>query len=239
MIKNYLFDLDGTLLPLDEEDFIAKYFGLLGKKFASMGLEAEKMIKLLWYGTRRMITNDGEKSNEDVFWESFHPNLDEQPKVKQNLEHFYMYEFAHVKTSTRRSVYANKIVKHLKSQGFTVILATNPLFPLVATKQRIEWAGLDIADFSFVSTYENSFYAKPNLKYYNAILEKFTLNPKETIMIGNDAEEDMIAEKLGVATYLVTDCLNNKNNIDISSYQSGSLEDLYYKLIKEKGTSLN
>ncbi len=239
MIKNYLFDLDGTLLPLNEEDFIKKYFGLLGEKFARMGLNPEEMIKLLWYGTKNMITNNGEKSNEEVFWETFRPTSEEQPKMKQSLEHFYTNEFFHVKTSTKTSIYADKIIKHLKAQGFRVILATNPLFPFVATKQRVEWAGLDIRDFAYISTYENSFFAKPNLKYYQSILEKFALKPEETIMIGNDAEEDMIAEKLGLATYLVTDCLNNKNNIDISKYDSGSLEDLYNKLIKEKGPSSN
>ena len=47
MYKNYLFDLDGTLLPLDEENFVKHYFALLGKKLASLGYNPEEMIKLL------------------------------------------------------------------------------------------------------------------------------------------------------------------------------------------------
>jgi hypothetical protein len=45
-------------------------------------------------------------------------------------------------------------------------------------------------------------------------------------MIGNDALEDMVAAGLGMRTYLVTDCLNNKNNIDIEQFEHGTLEEL-------------
>jgi FMN phosphatase YigB (HAD superfamily) len=234
MIKNYLFDLDGTLLPLNEDDFIKKYFGLIGQMFYKMGLEPEYMIKKLWQGTKAMIDNSGEQSNEEVFWEVFHPEKANQDFLKQSLEHFYENDFWGVKSSTKKSEYADKIIKHLKAQGFRVILATNPLFPFVATKQRIEWAGLDYKDFALITTIENSSYAKPNLKYYQMILEKFDLLPEETMMIGNDAHEDMIAKELGIDTYLVTDCLNNKTNIDITSYKSGKLEELYFELVKEK-----
>ena len=32
-IKAVLFDLDGTLLPMDQEHFVKSYLGLLGKRF--------------------------------------------------------------------------------------------------------------------------------------------------------------------------------------------------------------
>ena len=39
MIKAILFDLDGTLLPMDEPAFIAKYAKLITEKFESLGYE--------------------------------------------------------------------------------------------------------------------------------------------------------------------------------------------------------
>ena len=36
-IKNVLFDLDGTLLPMDMEEFTNGYFGLLTQKLAPRG----------------------------------------------------------------------------------------------------------------------------------------------------------------------------------------------------------
>jgi FMN phosphatase YigB (HAD superfamily) len=74
-------------------------------------------------------------------------------------------------------------------------------------------------------------YAKPNPKYYQWILDKFNLKEEETIMVGNDVDEDMIVEDLGVETYLVTDCLNNKNNKDMSGFKQGKLEDFYQIIV--------
>ena len=53
-------------------------------------------------------------------------------------------------------------IKKLKEMGYPLVLATNPIFPRVATMQRIDWAGLDVEDFELVTVYENFNYSKPN-----------------------------------------------------------------------------
>ena len=45
-------------------------------------------------------------------------------------------------------------------------------------------------------------------------------------MVGNDVIEDMVTENLGMKVFLVTNCLINKNNIDINKYPNGNLMDL-------------
>ena len=45
-------------------------------------------------------------------------------------------------------------------------------------------------------------------------------------MVGNDVNEDMIASKLGMKVFLVTDCLINADNKDISIYPHGNFDDL-------------
>jgi hypothetical protein len=45
-------------------------------------------------------------------------------------------------------------------------------------------------------------------------------------MVGNDVDEDMVAETLGMQVYLITDCMINKHGKDISVYNRGSFEDL-------------
>lgn len=231
MIKNYLFDLDGTLLPLNEDKFVEKYMKLIGQKFVALGYNPKIMIDQLWLGTKAMINNNGKNTNEAVFWEIFNPKKMNSDKLKEQLNGFYKNEFSNTFKATKPSDYSKKIISLLKEKSKRIILATNPIFPLVATKRRIEWAKLDINDFEYITTYENSAYAKPNTDYYKEILEKMNLETHETIMIGNDATEDMIAQELGIQTYLVTDCLKNKNNIDINKFNHGTLEELY-KLIK-------
>ena len=51
------------------------------------------------------------------------------------------------------------------------------------------------------------------------------MNADETIMVGNDVGEDMIAEKIGLKVFLVTDCLIDRG-ADITVYDRGSLDEL-------------
>ena len=45
-------------------------------------------------------------------------------------------------------------------------------------------------------------------------------------MVGNDVGEDMIAQKLGCKVFLLTDCIINKANEDISAYPQGGFAEL-------------
>ena len=65
-LKVIFFDLDGTLLPMDER-FDKKYFSLLVKRLAPLGYAPENVIKSVWAGINSVIANNGEKSNEQAF----------------------------------------------------------------------------------------------------------------------------------------------------------------------------
>ena len=45
-------------------------------------------------------------------------------------------------------------------------------------------------------------------------------------MVGNDVREDMIARELGMSVFLLTPCLINKDNEDISKYPNGDFDAL-------------
>ena len=114
--------------------------------------------------------------------------------------------------------------------GYKTVLATNPIFPAVATESRMRWAGLEPSDFEYYTTYENSHYGKPNLKYYEEVLEKIGAKAEECLMVGNDVTEDMVVTKLGMKVFLLTDCIINKQNEDINKYPYGTFEDLLHYL---------
>ena len=61
-------------------------------------------------------------------------------------------------------------------------------------------------------------------------LNKFNLKAEECLMIGNDVIDDMVATKLNMQVFLLTDCLINKNNEDINKFDNGSFEDLFKSL---------
>lgn len=227
MIKNILFDLDGTLLPMDQDKFANGYFSRLVKKLAPLGYDPKKTVDGIWAGTAAMVKNNGDCTNEQAFWNKFGEIFGEKAiKDKPVFDEYYRVEFQDVKTDCGFNTQAAGTVKKLKKDGFKLILATNPIFPAVATESRIKWAGLNKDDFELYTTYENSHYCKPNPDYYREICEKLSLNPTECLMVGNDAEEDAAAEKLGMRVFLLTDCLINKKGKDISGYPHGGFKEL-------------
>ena len=71
MVKVFAFDLDGTLLPMDQDIFTNAYFSGLVKKLIPYGYEKESVISAVWSGVKAMILNDGTRLNEEAFWEKF------------------------------------------------------------------------------------------------------------------------------------------------------------------------
>ncbi len=227
MIKVIMFDLDGTLLPMDQEVFVKAYFKGLAKKLMPYSYEPQALTDAIWQGTYAMVKNDGKENNEAVFWKAFANIFGE--KVYQDEKHFedfYKNEFQDVKNVCGYNEKAKEVVKTAKELGYRCVLATNPIFPAIATISRCAWAGLDINDFEIYTTYENIGFCKPNPLYYQEIIKRLGVKPSECLMVGNDVKEDMIAETLGAKVFLLTDCIINKENKDVSSYPSGDFDKL-------------
>ncbi len=221
-IKNVFFDLDGTLLPMDQEAFTKLYFKNLAKRLAPHGYDPEKLISAIWTGTASMIKNDGSRTNEDAFWKTFSAIFPEKGKTDEPVfEDFYKNEFSNARAACSCTENAEKVISFLKEKGVNLILASNPIFPMIAQKSRMTWAGVNPEDFSYITSYENSHFCKPNPTYYLEILEKNGLKGEECLMIGNDAVEDAAAVKAGMDVFLLTDCLLNKDGRDISIYKNG------------------
>ena len=226
-ITTVLFDLDGTLLPMDQDVFIKTYFTRVAAKMAPRGYAPKALIDAIWAGTTSMVKNDGSCTNEQAFWATFATILGEEVRAEEPvLREFYENEFQGVQSVCGCHPAAAEIVRDLKARGIRVVLATNPVFPAVATESRIRWAGLEPSDFELYTTYENSRYCKPTLAYYEDILESLGVSGEECVMVGNDVSEDMVAERLGMKTFLLTDCLINKNGEDISKWAHGGFEEL-------------
>ena len=228
-IKHILFDLDGTLLPMVQDEFVKFYMPLLAKSYMNAGvsLDPKKFIGAGWAGYEAMVKNDGSCTNREAFWSYIEPELpiptEESEKIALN---FYADEFNQAICTTKPNPVSNQIVKRAKERGFETYLATNPVFPRCATMNRIRWAGLDAEDFKVITTYETCTYCKPNPEYFRGILEEFSLDPSECLMVGNDVAEDLSIRSLGVKTYLVTDTMENKENLPIDTEYMGTLDEL-------------
>ncbi|MBQ2824562.1 MAG: HAD family hydrolase [Oscillospiraceae bacterium] len=213
-IRAVLFDMDGTLLPMDQAVFTKSYFKELGKVLCPYGVEPDKFTAAVWAGTKDMIKNDGSRCNADAFWEKF-CNLTgfAEDFARPICDNFYVTDFKKTKEFTSYNPLAVEAVKAVKEKGLRTALATNPLFPMSAQLVRLEWTGLKGENFEFVTSYETESYCKPNPEYYRAVCKKLGLAPEECLMIGNDVEEDMIAaSSAGMKCWLLTDCVVESEN---------------------------
>lgn len=230
-MKAIFFDLDGTLLPLDEKLFVDIYFTELSKVFSEYNIESNKLVEAIWTATHEIIKNDGKRTNEEAFWEKFKSiiNID-LSNVKEVLEKFYANEFfTKLKKCSTENNLAKVAVNLAKKNGRKVVLATNPVFPIDALV-RLKWTGLDIDDFDYVTHYSNSSFSKPNPKYYLDLCKKLDVEPKECLMIGNDERQDIFAaSSAGMNCYLVTDYLYTYPECKVNC-EKGSFKDLIEKL---------
>ena len=234
MLKAVLFDLDGTLLPMASLDaFIKEYFGGITKHLAQYGYVPDKLMKCIWGATMSVMKNDGKLTNEELFWQEF-SKITATPDVRLDepkFNEFYEKHFDEYRTACGYNPDAAVAVKKIREMGLSTVLATNPVFPRIATEKRAAWAGLAPTDFELITTYENSHFCKPSTEYYNEVLEKIGLLPEECIMVGNDIDDDMVAADLGMKVFLLPACLINKRGVDISIYPHGDFADLL-KFIK-------
>ncbi len=226
-ITTVLFDLDGTLLPMDLNEFTGTYFKLLAKKAAEHGVtDSEKLVAAVWKGTKAMVKNDGSMKNCDRFWQVFGEELGEEVLgLRPVFDRFYEEEFNGAKAATGENPLALKTVRGLKQAGYDVILATNPIFPAVGVKTRLAWLGLCPEDFLEITSYEEYSSCKPNPDYFREILEKTGKRPEECLMVGNDTAEDLAALDVGMDVYLVEDCLIDGGSRDLTDIKRGSFCD--------------
>lgn len=213
---------------MDQNTFVKAYFGGLAKHLAPLGYEPQKLIDTVWAGTAAMVKNNGSCTNEVAFWKLFSSVYGKEQAERDypHFEVFYRDHFDKVSAACGHTPSAKQIIEDLKKRGIRTVLATNPLFPSIATEKRMAWAGLSPSDFEVFTTYENSSFCKPNPAYYQEILAQIGCSAEECAMVGNDVGEDMIAEELGMKVFLLTDCIINKKDEDISKYPHGSFAEL-------------
>lgn len=226
MVNTILMDLDGTLLPFEQNEFLKAYFGQLCKQLAPKGYAPDDIVKAVWAGSKAMIENDGTVLNRDRFWAMFEQCLGKEIlDAEKQLDAFYLGEFDNVKTILRGESCAKALVELLKEKGYTVVLATNPLFPEQAQRTRMSWVGLKPDDFAYVTHYRNSRFCKPNVAYYDEILRTIGKTPAECMMVGNSVGEDLIAEQLGMQVYFVNTYAENPNGEPTDRFAQGSLDE--------------
>ena len=225
-MNTILLDLDGTMLPMDQDLFLQTFFTALEARIETAGFEKDRCMKAFMEAVKAMKVNDGMASNANVFLIIVEKYLgkDQAGAFLEVVDGFYQEDFDVTRLVTRPDPRLGKMVHQLKEKNYKLALATTPLFPKAATYKRMEWAGLNPKDFDLITTYENSHYAKPNPKYFKEIINKLETDASDCLMVGNDTEDDMGCIRTGMDIFFISNCLINKKNIDLSDYKQSDLD---------------
>ena len=226
MIRAVLLDLDGTLLDTRLDQFIPQYIRAFAA-FMSPWMPAEAFQEALMAGTRAMVANNGSaETNAQVFWRVFNAH---SPRSREELtpavDRFYTEEYPKLARYVRPRPSARPLVQELLARGCKIVLATNPLFPDTAIRQRMGWAGVADLPFDLITTYENMHATKPSPAYYREIAAFLGIPPAVCLMAGDDLAMDGPAVSAGMRFFHVTE-------EPPFSHERGSL-DHFYQLVKE------
>lgn len=226
-LRTLLFDLDGTLLPLNQDAFMKGYFAALLPEIEHL-VDKQQIVKQIWNSTEDTVRNeDPDTTNMDVFKESFFGATGIQEKeIWPIFDRFYEETFGDLQHLTNPSPIAREICRTAADKGYQLVLATNPIFPERAIRHRMKWAGIADIPFALVTTMEEMHYCKPNPKYFVEILDRVDASPFEAMMFGNDIQEDGVAGKLGMQTFLVKDFLIDHERGHIEFTHEGNLSDV-------------
>ncbi len=224
--KLIMFDMDGTLLPMNQEEFVNGYFSMLCTKVINY-IEPKRFVDAIWSGVEAMGLSNGLKTNEDAFWDDFkHKTSLDIELIRPICDDFYRNDFKLAKKFTGDNKLARQAVSLAHKLSEHVVLATNPLFPLIAQETRLSFIDLKKEDFDYITAYEDQRFIKPDVRYYKEILNRYNAIPSECLMIGNDEKEDGYpCKKLGIDTYLVSDCLIKSDKYPYSG-KSGTFNEL-------------
>jgi HAD superfamily hydrolase (TIGR01509 family) len=203
-MRAVLFDLDGTLLPIDFEPFFMDYFARVCRFYGgATGLDLQFVFK---EAVEHMLRNDGSQSNAEVFWRVVEHRTGRQ---RRELEAVYgLFIEREGELMGQRVVpdpAAARAVNACREHGATLVLATNPVFPRAFLDLRLRWAALDPNAFDLITCYETTGFCKPRPEYYREIAERLRVDANDCLMVGNDVDMDLRpAAHAGMRTCLVT-----------------------------------
>lgn len=224
-IEAVLFDLDGTLIDIDLKKFIPGYLRLLSESISHL-ISPKRVISKLLKASEAVNNNDGTQTNDSLFAEVFFPIEGyTREEIQPYFDNFYETKFIELKKYTKKKNNARPVVKGVFEQNLKVVIATTPVLPLTAIKQRLDWAGVGDFDYSLITHIENSRANKPNLLYYKEIAEYLKIDPEHCLMVGDEAK-DMVAAKIGCQTLFVESSNSDlTDGIPTPSY-IGKLEEI-------------
>jgi len=206
-MKTFLFDLDDTIIHLNWGVFEKAYYGGLAEAFSHL-MPKEAVGKYVYLSYVYMVQVVDGRTNKEKFYDKMSElcGIDKEI-LKKEEPGYYLNKYDELKGITKPIDAMVESVNILKEKGYPLVIASNPVFPAIATLKRLSWIGFTEDDFVKVTYFETQYACKPQMQFYTDLLKQLNLKPEDCVMVGNDRKEDMMATLLGVQGILITDYL--------------------------------
>lgn len=202
-MRAVLFDLDGTLLDIDLESFLRRYFAALGN-VVDEHFPGHDMLPAILSATGAMQREHAGLTNREAFnravAELTGVDLDDAWPV---FDAFYRDRFPALGDGYGPRPGARRALETAASLGLEVVIATQPIFPRAAIEHRLSWAGLDDLGLENLTTYEIMHACKPHAAYFREAAALAGADPADCLMVGDDRSLDMPAAAVGMRTFYV------------------------------------
>lgn len=213
------------MINVDLKRFIPGYLKLLASSISHL-VPPKKVITQILKASEAVNRNNGQKTNEQVFYESFFPieGYDIED-ILPFFNRFYETKFSELRQYTSKKPEARSVMNSIFENGYEVVIATTPVLPLTAIQQRLNWAGVGDFNYKLITTIENSRANKPNLTYYRHIIDYLGYSAKDCLMVG-DENKDMMAKSIGCQTFLIHSSNTDLNSESPEPNYKGTLNDI-------------
>lgn len=217
MIKAVLLDMDNTLLHNPDMTFAQNFITMFEAHFTDAGFTDVR--KNLRTSIQSMSNGQlGNKTNLELATEIIGNN--EIDYAKQTLKSFYSDIYPQLKHCISPIDGARELIYRLKDMGLEIVIATNPIYPETAIKQRMEWANLPLKDglYHLITSADIMHFAKPDPAYYAEILGRVGIEPDEALMLGDSLKNDILpAKSIGIQTFHIPDARLETLNVELET----------------------
>ena len=223
-VRGVLFDLDGTLLSIDLDAFLGRYFAALeeaSRPLIAASADPRSFMRALHDSTGSMMREHPGRTNRDVFFDDLRAATGVDLREAWPIyEAFYREVFPTLGDTARPAPGARRVIETALALGLRVAVATNPIFPRIAVDHRMTWAGIADLGIEVVTTYETMQACKPHAAYFRQTADMLGIPPDRCMMVGDDRVLDMPAAEVGMRTFYVGP------EAGVTADFSGTLDDL-------------
>ena len=152
------FDLDGTLLPMEIDEFMRTYFEALGAYVARFGVAPEAFMAGMKAGIKNMAAHDDGRPNSDAFWEALvrarrspMRATGRRSSTASTKLNSVRSARAWCRTRRRRAPWTRSRPRAIRS-----CWPRCPCSPSAPCGGACEWAGVDSGKFSRLTNFANS-----------------------------------------------------------------------------------